>query len=177
MATNRSGIYSIFDQQKLFMESTEQPLNLETTGLYVNLVTEEYGELMEAWSKVRYRNYADTSEVPTDDIAEIADACIDIIYVTAGVLNALGLNGEELWNEVQRSNMSKLVQENCPECKGTGFVGQRFELGEVVGECPNTCCRGGYVYKAKRREDGKILKPAGYSPPKLVEIVARSLQR
>lgn len=174
---SRNGIFSMFEDQHLFMESTEQPRGIDTAGLYVNLVTEEYGELMEAWSKIRYRNYASTEDVPTDDIAEVADACIDIIYVTAGVLNALGLNGDELWKEVQRSNMSKLVQEDCPECHGTGYVGHRYEHGEVVGECPNTCCRGGHVYVAKRRDDGKILKPAGYSPPKLVEIVARNLKR
>ena len=174
---SRDGIFSPFEDQLLFMESTEQPKGIDTAGLYVNLVTEEYQELIEAWSKIKYRNYLSTDEVPTDNIAEVADACIDIMYVTAGVLNALGLNGDELWREVQRSNMSKLTREDCPECKGTGYVGQRFELGEVVGECPNTACRGGHVFVAKRREDGKILKPTGYSSPKLVEIVARNLKR
>lgn len=42
------------------------------------------------------------------DMVETADACIDILYVTLGLLVEMGIDAEVLFAEVQASNMSKL---------------------------------------------------------------------
>lgn len=42
-----------------------------------------------------------------EDMVETADACIDIIYVTLGLLTEMGIDAQTLFDEVQRSNMSK----------------------------------------------------------------------
>ncbi len=41
------------------------------------------------------------------DLAAIADALVDIVYVAKGAALILGLPWVELWDEVQRSNMLK----------------------------------------------------------------------
>jgi Uncharacterized protein conserved in bacteria len=42
------------------------------------------------------------------DLVEVADACVDIIYVTLGLLTEMGIDAQVLFDEVQASNMSKL---------------------------------------------------------------------
>lgn len=41
------------------------------------------------------------------DMAEQADALVDLVYVALGTANMLGLPWEELWADVHRANMSK----------------------------------------------------------------------
>lgn len=45
------------------------------------------------------------------DMVETADACVDIIYVTLGLLVEMGIDVQVLFDEVQRSNMSKFDPE------------------------------------------------------------------
>lgn len=45
--------------------------------------------------------------VEADDIAEQADALIDIVYFAMGTANHMGLPWQALWNDVHRANMSK----------------------------------------------------------------------
>ena len=59
-----------------------------------NLIKEELEELREAIDK--------------KDLLEVADALTDILYVTYGAGHAFGLNLDHCFEEVQRSNMSKL---------------------------------------------------------------------
>ncbi|CAB5220251.1 NTP pyrophosphohydrolase, DR2231-like [uncultured Caudovirales phage] len=137
---------SIFADQKLFMKITGQRASEEMVTLYRDLIAEEFEELDEAYGK--------------NDNVEMADACIDIIYVTIGMLHAMGLDPKPLWDEVQRSNMSKFLIEPCVFCGTKG--------------CDH--CNGeGEFYKVMRREDGKILKGPKYSPPDLKSIVERQL--
>lgn len=42
------------------------------------------------------------------DLVETVDAAVDILYVTFGLLVEMGVDAQPLWDEVQRSNMSKL---------------------------------------------------------------------
>jgi predicted HAD superfamily Cof-like phosphohydrolase len=117
---------NIFDDQKLFMDVCGQGKSSSNELLYYNLIKEEVGELIAAWE--------------VNDRVEIADACIDILYVTIGMMHSMGLNPQPFWDEVQRSNMSKFFLE------------------------PNGS------YTCLRRTDGKILKPDTYSPPDLETI-------
>lgn len=45
-----------------------------------------------------------------DDIVEVADALTDILYVVYGMGLAYGINLDRCFDEVQRSNMSKVVE-------------------------------------------------------------------
>lgn len=42
------------------------------------------------------------------DLAEAADALIDLVYVAMGTAYMMGLPWDELWNDVQRANMTKV---------------------------------------------------------------------
>lgn len=46
--------------------------------------------------------------VENDDIAEQADALVDIVYFALGTANHMGLPWQALWDDVQRANMSKV---------------------------------------------------------------------
>ena len=48
------------------------------------------------------------------DLVEVADALTDILYVTYGAGHAFGINLDDCFSEVQRSNMSKLGNDGKP---------------------------------------------------------------
>ena len=92
------------DDVKVFMLAGQQ--NVETTPgipydrvaqgtLYMKLIKEEFDELMYAWNE--------------EDIVEVADACADLKWVIEGMEHTLGINQQAVWDEVARSNMSKMV--------------------------------------------------------------------
>ena len=56
------------------------------------------------------------------DIKEAADALTDILYVTYGAGHAFGINLDECFKEVQRSNMSKLGEDGKPIYNENGKV-------------------------------------------------------
>jgi predicted HAD superfamily Cof-like phosphohydrolase len=43
-----------------------------------------------------------------NDIAQMADALVDLAYVVHGTAHFLGLPWQDLWDDVQRANMSKV---------------------------------------------------------------------
>lgn len=49
-----------------------------------------------------------TNAVASYDIIEVADALADLIYVAVGTALEFGIPLDKVWDEVQRSNMSKL---------------------------------------------------------------------
>lgn len=53
----------------------------------------------------------ETSEIVkgyyTKDLHEVADGLIDLVYVAMGTAYMMGIPWQELWDEVQRANMSK----------------------------------------------------------------------
>lgn len=59
----------------------------------VDFIKEELAELEEALAE--------------GDLAGVADALIDLEYVTLGFGHVLGLPHDELWKDVQRANMAK----------------------------------------------------------------------
>lgn len=72
------------------------PGRLSQADLYMDLVAEEFNELHEAVIK--------------KDIVETADACADLIWVVEGLMYSLGIDPQTVWDEVARSNMSKIVE-------------------------------------------------------------------
>jgi predicted HAD superfamily Cof-like phosphohydrolase len=74
-----------------------QPFNQQAM-MYFDLVREEYYELYCA--------------IKNMDIVETADACADLIWVIEGLCHSLGIPLQKVWDEVNRSNMSKLIEGN-----------------------------------------------------------------
>lgn len=120
---------SIFTDQEKFMVASDQTVktfNEEQYNLYLRLIREEFNELQVA--------HADNDRV------EQLDALLDLIVVVVGAIHSAGFDGEGGWNEVIRSNMSKIDP----------------ETGKVL-----------------KREDGKVLKPASFSPPNLEPFLVK----
>ena len=96
-----------FQKVKAFMQTFGQEVkekaefpNEKIIKLRYNLIKEELEELKEA--------------IEQKDMTEIADALTDILYVTYGAGHAFGINLDKCFNEVQKSNMSKLGEDNKP---------------------------------------------------------------
>lgn len=111
-------MYSNFDMVGEFMETFGQEVKTkaelpdeQTIALRVDLIEEELKELMSAL----YRD-------ETVDMAEVADALTDILYVTYGAGHAFGINLDKCFEEVQASNMSKLGEDGKPIYREDGKV-------------------------------------------------------
>ena len=76
--------------------------------LRLSLIEEEMNELKEA--------------MKNKDLLEVADALTDILYVTYGAGHAFGVNLDQCFDEVQRSNMSKLDEDGKPIYNELGKV-------------------------------------------------------
>ncbi len=76
--------------------------------LRIDLIKEELCELEEA--------------IKNKDLIEVADALTDILYVTYGAGHAFGINLDACFDEVQRSNMSKLDLNGKPIYSQQGKV-------------------------------------------------------
>ena len=120
--------------------------------LRLSLIGEELQELKEA--------------IEENNIVEIADALCDIQYVLSGAILEFGL-GEKfpaLFDEVQRSNMSKA----CESKKEAQVTVAHYK------EKKNTDCYYREVsgkYLVFRRGDNKTLKSIKYSPAALSPIL------
>jgi predicted HAD superfamily Cof-like phosphohydrolase len=97
----------------------------KTPALRVRLIQEEFDELKEA--------------LEAKDLPNIAKELADLLYVVYGTAVSYGIDMEPVFQEVQRSNMSKV---------------------------------GGY-----KREDGKWVKPATYSPANMKPIINKQANK
>jgi predicted HAD superfamily Cof-like phosphohydrolase len=95
----------IFGQE--IKDRTEFP-NKKTVQLRYDLIKEELEELNQA--------------IKDNDIKEVADALTDILYVTYGAGHAFGIDLDKCFDEVQKSNMSKLGADNKPIYNESGKV-------------------------------------------------------
>jgi len=119
--------------------------------LRVSLIAEELKELEEA--------------INNKDIVEVADALCDIQYVLSGAILEFGLADKfkELFDEVQRSNMSKA----CKTIEEAEATVKHYNNKGV--ECYYE--QEGDLYLVYRTEDRKTLKSITYSPADLKRII------
>ena len=96
-----------FEKVGLFMSTFGQEVKKKSelssdkiNSLRLNLIQEELDELNKA--------------INEKDILEVADALTDILYVTYGAGHAFGIDLDKCFNEVQKSNMSKLGKDGKP---------------------------------------------------------------
>lgn len=123
-------------------------------ALRVNLIAEELKELEEA--------------IQDGDLVEIADALCDIQYVLSGAVLEFGLANKfvELFNEVQRSNMSKACK-SIAEAEAT----MAHYLDKKGEECYYREVDG--LYLVFRSSDDKTMKSINYSPADLKSILEK----
>ena len=98
---------------------------IERRALRAELIREEFKEFQTASRE--------------GDIVQAADALADLLYVVYGAALEWGIPLDAVFQEVHRSNMTKLWPDGLPHC----------------------------------RDDGKILKPPGYSPADVSGVISR----
>lgn len=120
--------------------------------LRVSLLQEELDELKSAITK--------------GDIVEVADALCDLQYVLSGAVLEFGLGDkfEQLFNEVQRSNMSKA----CSSIQEALMTISHYKKRDGVESMYK---RVGDKWVVYRMSDNKILKSINYSPVDLQKII------
>ena len=69
-----------------------------------------------------------TEAMATQDLAAMADALIDLVYFAKGTAVMLGLPWKDLWDDVQRANMSKV--------RGVGPRGHKADCVKPVNWMP-----------------------------------------
>ena len=106
---------SNFFKVKKFMQKFKQEVKSKPSfpddniiKLRINLIKEELLELEEALNE--------------KNIEETADALTDILYVTYGAGHAFGIDLDKCFDEVQKSNMSKLDKFGNPIYNDQGKV-------------------------------------------------------
>ena len=74
-------------------------------GLGPQEVPDELMEFRVKFMREELQEFVDGFDI--GDQAMMADALIDLVYVVMGTAHLMGLPWQELWNEVQRANMTK----------------------------------------------------------------------
>ena len=104
-----------FQKVKIFMETFGQEVKSQPSfssekinNLRYNLIKEELDELKKA--------------MDNKDLVEEAEALTDILYVTYGAGIAFGIDLDKCFDQVQKSNMSKLGKDGKPIYNQAGKV-------------------------------------------------------
>lgn len=126
-----------------------RPLSFNMMDLYMSLVKEEYTELTQAFEEFKKIRNSETLtmrefELAQAYLADTVDGLFDLIWVTIGMMLAMGVPSQAIWREGARSNLAKID----PKTHHLSF-----------------------------REDGKILKPDGWTPPTFDKILKEHLRK
>lgn len=107
------------------------------------LMDEELYQFRLKFLRQELREFKDGWEA--GDLAEVADALVDLVYVALGTAHLLGLPWQEMWDEVQRVNMSKVRASSAAESqRATG-----------------------------RGHASDVVKPEGFTPPDIAGVLRR----
>ncbi len=119
--------------------------------LRISLISEELKELREA--------------IDNNDLVEVADALCDLQYVLSGTILEFGLGHKfsDIFNEVQRSNMSKA-------CVSQEEANQTMDHYEKKGIDSFSAFKDG-KFLVYRTEDQKALKNINYSPANIAPLL------
>ena len=104
-----------FEKVGLFMSTFGQEVKTRPSlssekinNLRISLINEELEEFKQA--------------IKNNDLKEAIDALTDILYVTYGAGHAFGVNLDKCFEDVQKSNMSKLGKDGKPIYNEDGKV-------------------------------------------------------
>ena len=112
---------NVFKDIDKFAVACDQAPSDDNYALYLNLIAEEYGELVDATA---YGN----------KVGQL-DALVDILVVTIGAIRAGNMDGEGAWDEVMKTNFAKInaetgkveKREDGKVLKPEGWVGPELE--------------------------------------------------
>jgi|TARA_R110000796_G_scaffold21615_3_gene63613 predicted HAD superfamily Cof-like phosphohydrolase len=116
-----------FEKAGDFMEAFGQEVRyipiipaVSEMALRLDLIEEEVQELRDGMGKA--------------SLLEIADALTDILYVVYGAGHTFGIDLDECYNEVHRSNMTKLGEDGRPMYRPDGKVmkGPNYEEPNLI---------------------------------------------
>jgi len=110
-----------------YLEQPKASIGLEKNKLRFNLMREENEEYLEAANN--------------NDIIEVADALGDMLYILCGTIIEHGMQYkiDEIFNEIQSSNMSKLGADGNPIYREDGKVlkGPNYFKPDIEGALKN----------------------------------------
>ena len=143
--------------------------NDERVRLRLELIREEFFELLDAalilgegnagWTIADdVRELIEKANVRVD-LPRFVDAQGDLDYVNEGTRLEFGVSGREIADEIQRANMAKFIRCDHDDAG----------LPRVGAYACAKCLDGGYL--ALVREDGKVLKPEGWTPPDIEGVL------
>ena len=136
---------------------TPQIPSTERCNLRVSLMQEELNEIKEA--------------IENNDLVEVVDGLCDLMYVLSGSILEFGLRDKfvELFNEVQRSNMSKA----CDTQQEALMTLSHYKKKDGTEGYYKKINGKFLVYRAS---DDKVLKSINYSPAELKKIIKNESQ-
>lgn len=127
----------------------------ERISLRISLLEEELTELKNA--------------IDENDLIEVADAFADIQYVLSGAILEFGMGSifKEIFDEVQRSNMSKTCKTMAEAVKTQKYYKENRGVESYIE-------KSGVEFLVYREGDGKVLKSVNYSAADLGSIIDRN---
>ena len=136
---------------------TPQIPSTERCNLRVSLMQEELNEIKEA--------------IENNDLVEVVDGLCDLMYVLSGSILEFGLRDKfvELFNEVQRSNMSKA----CNTQQEALMTLSHYKKKDGTEGYYKKINGKWLVYRVS---DDKVLKSINYSPAELKKIIKNESQ-
>lgn len=94
MTSEQTMVEAFHSKFEILVQTAPTDVNEDTKHLRVRLIQEEFDELKEA--------------LATGDLTAIAKEIADLLYVTYGTAVSYGIDMEPIFQEVHRSNMSKV---------------------------------------------------------------------
>lgn len=138
---------SNFEKVREFHEAFGMPVNEaweyvspDRAKLRLDLIVEELDELFEAtlglsrgtvsdliWDGLKERGENESDSIGGGSVAAfstvgVADALVDMLYVTYGACLEFGINADAVFDEIHKSNMSKLGADGKPIYREDGKV-------------------------------------------------------
>jgi NTP pyrophosphatase (non-canonical NTP hydrolase) len=144
---------------ELFQMTTNQypcfSLSTKDKELHVNLIHEENTELKEA-----------------ANIYDVADALGDLLYVVLSAAVTYGINLKPVFDEIHRSNMTKLWTGDELLTVSDDFRSKHNSL--CVDD--NAGIHGKRAFIVRRISDGKVIKSPSYSPAAIKSVIDAQLK-
>ena len=106
---------SNFQSVKIFMQTFGQEIKEKNEFPHEKIIQLRYELIKEELEELN-------QAIKGKDMKEVADALTDILYVTYGAGHAFGINLDQCFDEVQKSNMSKLGADGRPIYNENGKV-------------------------------------------------------
>lgn len=132
---SKKEIKTNFEMVKEFHKKFDMMVHDKPTDLTSKKLNERYDFMLEELTEFK-------NSIEPRDMAGLADALVDIVYVAMGTAVQMGLPWEELFADVQRANMAKVrgitkrgVAVDC--MKPEGWVSPKTdEILETAGYVP-----------------------------------------